>query len=197
MVKIRREFEMPLALGAACLLLALLLAAEWGYKTAAHRAVRERIDATTAPPESGDDAAANAYWLADAGHFEEIVQRPLFFQGRKVPVQAAAAPEAEKPFEAALHGVISAPDGTVLVLLKSNDGRHHRLHPHDLYSGWELAEVNPDRVFFTRGSERKELILQKPKPKDKPAAPDKQPPANQEQVLQEGAEVPQEEVKPE
>jgi hypothetical protein len=171
MFRIPREYETPLVLAVAGSLLALVVLGEWGAKTLSHRAVRESIeqDARAGGDAAQEEAAQKDFELAEMERFGDLVERPLFFQGRRPPVQVEAA-KPDKPFDAQLHGVVAAPGGT-LALLKEKDGKYHRLREKDMLLGWRLAAILPDRVRLERGAEKMELLLQKPKPKDSPVPP--------------------------
>lgn len=166
MRRIPREYETPLFLAAASTLLVLVVAGEWGVKTLSHRAVRETIEqqARAGGDVTEDQAAEKDFALAEVERFTDLVERPLFFQGRRPPTQVDAA-KPDKPFDAQLHGVVAAPGGT-LALLKEKDGKYHRLREKEMLLGWRLAAIQPDRVRLERGAEKMELLLQKPKPKE-------------------------------
>lgn len=171
MPRIPREYETPLFLAVAGALLVLAVLGEWGFKTLSHRAVRESIElqARTGGDVAQDPAAEKDFALAEVERFADLVERPLFFQGRRPPVQVEAA-KPDKPFDAQLHGVVAAPDGT-LALLKEKDGKYHRLREKEMLLGWRLTGILPDRVRLERGAEKMELLLQKPKPKEASATP--------------------------
>lgn len=170
MLRLPREYETPLFLAAASALLVLAVLGEWSFKTLSHRAVRESIElrARAGSDVPQDQAAEKDFALAEVERFADLVERPLFFQGRRPPVQAEAA-KPDKPFDAQLHGVVAAPDGT-LALLKEKDGKYHRLREKEMLLGWRLTAILPDRVWLERGAEKMELLLQKPKPKESPPA---------------------------
>jgi hypothetical protein len=167
MIKIRREYEMPVLLGAGCALLTLVVLGEWRIKTWMHQSVRDAIELQA---HNGSDTVAadqvedKSFHLARVERFSALVKRPLFFQGRRIPVRSEA-PKADKPFDAQLHGVVAAPGGA-LALLKDKDGKYHRLREKEMLFGWRLIAIFPDRVQLERGAEKIELLLQKPKPKE-------------------------------
>lgn len=171
MPRIPREYETPLFLAVASTLLVLAVLGEWGIKALSHRAVREGIElqAHAGSDVAQDQAVEKDFALADLGHFADLVERPLFFQGRRPPVQVEVA-KPDKPFDAQLHGVVAAPDGA-LALLKEKDGKYHRLREKEMLLGWRLTAILPDRVRLERGAEKMELLLQKPKPKESSSAP--------------------------
>lgn len=167
-MRIPREYETPLLLGLACALLAVLVSAEWLWKTASQRSVQAKISGDAggaAVPEQ--NAMPKAFELPPLEHFSGIVERPLFIQGRRplAPVEEGPV-EPEKSFDAQLHGIVMAPDGSMLALLKNKAGRHYKLRVGEKLDGWELAEIAPDRVMMMRGESKRELLLQKPKPKE-------------------------------
>jgi hypothetical protein len=166
MIKIRREYEIPVLLGAGCALLTLVVLGEWRVKTLTHQSVRDAIEVQA---HNGSDAAAadqvedKSFHLASLERFSALVERPLLFQGRRMPVRSEAS-KVDKPFDAQLHGVVVAPD-SVLALLKDKDGKNYRLREKEMLLGWRLIAIFPDRVQMGRGVEKMELPLQKPKPK--------------------------------
>jgi hypothetical protein len=171
MPRLRREYETPLILVVTSALLVLAVLGEWGVKTLSHRAVRESIEqqARAGGDVTEDQAAEKDFALAEVERFTDLVERPLFFQGRRPPVQVDAA-KPDKPFDAQLHGVVDAPGGT-LALLKEKDGKYHRLREKEMLLGWRLAAILSDRVRLERGAEKMELLLQKPKPKEAASGP--------------------------
>lgn len=171
MPRVPREYETPLFLAVAGVLLVLVVLGEWGVKTLSHRSVRESIELQA---RAGGDSAPNLaaekdFALAEVERFADLVERPLFFQGRRPPVQAEGA-KPDKPFDAQLHGVVATPDGA-LALLKEKDGKYHRLREKEMLLGWRLTAILPDRVRLERGDEKMELLLHKPKPKESSPAP--------------------------
>lgn len=165
MSRIRREYETPVLLAMACALLALGVLGEWGVKTLSHRSVRAGIDlqARTGSESATDQAGHASFALAEVERFGDLVERPLFFQGRRAPVQTEA-PKMDKPFDVQLHGVVAEPD-SAFALLKEKDGAYHRLREKETLLGWRLTQIRPDRVELQRGDDKMELLLQKPKPK--------------------------------
>lgn len=169
MPRIPRDYETPLFLAAASAVLLLVVAGEATVKALWHNSVRAdvEIQARAENDEARDGDTDKDFSLVEAERFADLVERPLFFQGRRVPVQAEAA-KADKPLDTVLHGVVTGPSGT-FALLKEKDGKYHRLREKEMLHNWRLSAILQDRVRLERGVEKAELLLQKPKPKDSPA----------------------------
>ncbi|TAN46979.1 MAG: hypothetical protein EPN21_18755 [Methylococcaceae bacterium] len=180
-MRIAREYETPLLLGCLALLLALAVAGEWLWKSAGQRSLRAQLSGSGGTAGVSTEAAnAKAFELPPLEHFDAIVERPLFIQGRRpVSAEEAVAATPDKPFDWQLHGIVKGPDGA-LILLKDKAGHHHKLPAGEKLDGWELAEIADDRVVMLRGEARQTLMLQKPKPKT-PAKPEPKPQQAQNQ----------------
>jgi hypothetical protein len=98
---------------------------------------------------------------------QDIVSRPVFWQGRQAYTPAAASgdvAEPEKPprnseiDRVALQGVYAAgTESGVIVFYKD---KRHRLRLDESIAGWTLSKVTRKGAVFTYGSERKELPLE-------------------------------------
>ena len=144
------------------------------------------IEASLTPdrPESRQPPAAPSalpplpreedFTLPPPEHFQAMVDKPLFIKGRK-PLPPAdtdtettgdtTKPAPKDPPKLQLTGVLEIPDMGTLVLLRSDDGKHHyRLKPGDSVEGWRLSEVTPEHVTLTNGPQKHTLKLIKPRP---------------------------------
>lgn len=182
-MRLPREYEMPLLLGLGCAVLGLAVSLQWWLKSRDQAAVLETIAAAgkaSAPPAE-TAGGGKVFELPPQDHFNAIVERPLFIQGRRpLPPQEDAAPEPEKPLEIQLHGVVAHPDGSVLALFKNKAGQHYRLRANESVDSWTLVEIAPDHVVMQREDNRQTLQLQKPKPKEAPKAEKPAEPAQEE-----------------
>lgn len=186
--------KLIMALGAICGALVLLIAGEWFYAGFS----RQRLLDTqlpkenTAPPETMPEINLTE---KDEQSYAELVNRPLFIEGRKPvneppPESAVKATEVAINFDWVLNGIYTSANGTVSALLtktataKLPKGGHKRLVAGELLDGWKLAEIAGDHVLFTLDGAQKNLPLHKSKPK----APIK---PNNGQPPPEGAPVPE------
>ena len=48
-------------------------------------------------------------------------------------------------------------------MLRDNNNKHYRAKQGEEAQGWEVARIETDKIIIERGSDRKELMLRKPK----------------------------------
>ncbi len=123
----------------------------------------------SAPAGSGGVAVEESpgFELPDPDAYSTIVERPLFAENRLPPAEEeleAATPVVSTPLTLKLMGVIFTPRQRI-ALLQDAKGRYRRLRHNDSLDGWTLIALSGDRVTLQQGSEQKELILLKPRPK--------------------------------
>ncbi|NOT85909.1 MAG: hypothetical protein HOP02_14265 [Methylococcaceae bacterium] len=147
-----------LFLGMACLLTSSLITWEW------HVINDEQFSSALPGYESN---AFNLERLADKQslllplqEYQEIVNVPLFFEGRqeKIAVVEDAPVIIEEESNLKLTGVILTPQGFA-ALIRDEQGAYHKLDPGHDVQGWTVANVQKDRVELTRNSESRELTL--------------------------------------
>ena len=91
-----------------------------------------------------------------------VLEQPLFFKDRKLPVkpvaEQAAAPQT--PLRLKLEGVVLVADSKVAVLRSLADNKLLQLAPGMVHSGWNLEDVTADSATFKRGEQRSTLSLE-------------------------------------
>jgi len=112
------------------------------------------------------------------GDYREIEDRPLFFKSRKpIVIEDAEETPVEKkldeeikvlePISIDLVGIINTPEGVFALFqdpkAKPHEEKFKRLSQGDEISGWQLKEIQSDRVIIVSGSIDKELLLSKPR----------------------------------
>ncbi len=169
------DYALTLPLALLCLLLGLVLLVELFLvqRAASKRAQDAEGSAQEQPLGSGEPDAV--FQLPPVEEFSAFVDRPLFVEGRKPPVegeQQVQAPKAEDlaPLELSLMGVMFGPHGKMAILAEAS-GKNRRVKLDGTIDGWRLIELHPDRVTLQRGEERRDLPLMKPRPKMPAPAP--------------------------
>ncbi|QJD30695.1 hypothetical protein [Methylococcus geothermalis] len=185
MGKLSPDLRLSLLLAGVCAALALLLVAEWFSVDRLHHIpqVSKTVDKDNAEkPEIG------LFEFPDLGEFEEMVERPLFVEGRRPPpeiVEEPPPPVSRTPLDLKLMGIIFSPTGKTALLVDPK-GKYKRVKQGGVVGGWVLKELKTDGVVMQQDGETKELPLLKVKPKvaaggsPPPAAeakPGKKPPA--------------------
>jgi len=113
------------------------------------------------------------------GDYTDIVERPLFFKSREPIVIGDTEEESVEKGEALgnisidLVGIINTPEGVFALFqdpkAKSYEEKFKRLAEGDEIDGWQLKEIQNDRVIIILGSEDKVVLLSKPRAAPAPA----------------------------
>ncbi len=175
-----RPYWLTLILGAGVLVLSLLMVAEWLYLR--HQRQQSVATASTGPaPPPESELVPDRFSLPPLSQYPQTVERPLFMETRRPnpPVSATATPklEAAPPVNFKLMGVLATPEGK-MVLIADAKGKYRRLKTKDAYEGWEIADIQSDRVVLEQAGFTEDLKLLKkgPKPPLKPGQPPAQSP---------------------
>ena len=104
--------------------------------------------------------ASSRYVHPNSDDFAAILERPIFFQDRKLPAEAIAEPAAAPaPLRLKLEGVAIAAESRVAVLRDLADNHLVQLAEGMSHNGWTLESVNADNATFRRGGQTTELTL--------------------------------------
>lgn len=165
-------------------LFSLILAAEWAYGVHAEKQLQEKLQYS----QDGNSAAAQLPVIAEqaaAGEYNELVERPLFIEGRK-PIAETVA-ENVQPVETGqiddwlLIGVYNKDKRAIALFSKKNEAKKYlKIGNEQMISGWMLKEIKPDRVLLQQADQQKSVLLRKPRPESAapiPGKPAAQPPA--------------------
>jgi len=94
--------------------------------------------------------------------FNEIVQRPLFVEGRKPPPKPVAAKAVgirTQPLRLKLEGIAITPEASIALLRDEGNNEIVRLQKGMKHKGWELTEIGTDGVTFGLDGEDQEITL--------------------------------------
>ncbi len=165
----RAHYRARLALGLLCAALGGLLALELAAGVGTPAPV-----AAAGPPQPaalpGEGEPPAAFELDPLESYAEVLERPVFVEGRR-PVATAVAGPALALDSVRLVGVVRTPAGIRALVEQGNPPRLERLGEGAALGGWTVEGISADRVTLARGGERTELRL-----KDRPPAPGSQPP---------------------
>ena len=105
--------------------------------------------------------ASSTYVPAQRDDFAVILERPLFFDDRKLPPKSTAEPAARpSPLRLKLEGVAIVAATKVAVLRNLEDNQLLQLTEGMSHNGWNLVFVTPDSAAFERGGQVSELSLE-------------------------------------
>jgi len=125
----------------------------------------ESVTLRTSPQPTGvDEAPLPSFEARPVEQFISVLDRPLFRADRR-PVVAeveenpVVEPEREQPLEATLHGVLLAEGQRVALLKPNRSSATFMVSQGEIFLGWRLLEVQPDKAIFGRDDERVTLTL--------------------------------------
>ena len=124
-------------------------------------------------PQGGSDAPLTqapvnriervAYAAPGIATFSEIIERPLFREGREPPaapvVPVAAAPKT--PLRLQLEGIAITPESRIALVRDLSSNKMLHLAAGMKHQGWELTSVTDTVATFTRGTENRDIELKK------------------------------------
>lgn len=161
-----------------CTVLVLIIIGEWLYAVQAQK----RTLASTISKEtkiSLDEMPAIELFRRTEESYADLVAKPLFIKGRK-SVDEASHDEAQgfaaaNTFDWQLNGVYSTKKGLFALFSRATSkvpkDNFRRITADADLDGWKLIEIHKDKVFLKQGSQKKELLLRKPKIKELPLKP--------------------------
>ncbi|MEQ1560579.1 MAG: hypothetical protein ABL933_16790 [Methyloglobulus sp.] len=160
-------------LAALCAGLCFLIACEWLYSVYAQKKLLESIQAVDGKKKSIAKLPALELAKQPEASYVELVNRPLFIQGRKpVPETATTktpANVATGVFNWALNGVYTHKNSLYALFSRTNTkvakDNFRKVTQNSEIDGWKLTEIHKDKVVVSQGDSQKELPLRKAKPK--------------------------------
>ncbi len=139
-----------------------------------------------APSVVAGETPQNLEPLPPIDSFDEVVERPLFFRGRRPPdPDAAPPPEAEAAPKAdfVLTGLVIVAGKERLALLRPVGSKTvERVHQGQEIEGWRVEAIHADRVVLKKGETVREIRLE-----DRPAP---KPRATRKRAKKPGVRVP-------
>lgn len=164
-----------------CGFLSIILLIEWSLGEFSRSRLQDALNKTIAADFSSESLPSLRLPKQGAGNFIGIVERPLFIEGRK-PLPEAAEAHSEKAAEAGqiddwqLIGVYNKDKRLVALFRKQNEAKKFlKLHEEQMVSGWQLKQIQADRVLLQQGGQEKALMLRKPREQSKAPTPAKRP----------------------
>ena len=135
---------------------------------------RGQVLITVLPPKA-------AFKLPDEASYEDILERPLFVEGRRPPSdepEEEMEPEEEKqdlpPPKLSFVGVYSTPKGMTALVRNDATQETVRVRTGDRFEGWEVSGIDDQRLVLKNQGEEQVFDLRdysKPAPPPRPEAP--------------------------
>ena len=160
----------------ACAVLGVVIVGEWLYASYAERQMLLTIKSGSAMPYQADKLPQLNLTRQAEESYVDLVARPLFIQGRRPvdepEVTANGGLVESDSFDWQLNGIYSNKE-RVSALFSSTKktgtkNETSKITTGDEIEGWILTEIGKDSVIMEKDSNRKELMLRKPKLKALP-----------------------------
>lgn len=165
----------------ACGALGAVLFAEWGLGELGESRLQKTMNSQVNSQYQAEDLPGLVMRKHDEDNFDDLVERPLFIQGRE-PIPAADVENAESEVDVGqledweLIGIYNRDEQQIALFRKQNEAKKYlKLNEHQAVSGWQLEQIQADRVMFTLGGQKKTVMLTKPRT-PAPAAAHSRPP---------------------
>jgi hypothetical protein len=149
-----------------CLVLAAIVLGEWLYANYSYQNLLTSIEDIDEVADEIETMPEIKLAEKPQESYSAMVNRPLFTEGRK-PVDETEENNTVQAFtgniELILTGLVETPEGITAMLQDKKNNKHYRAKQGEEAQGWEVTKIETDKVIVEQGSNRKELILRKPK----------------------------------
>lgn len=153
---------------ATCLVLVVILLAEWTYANHSNKELLSSMDNIEQQPYVDDKLPEIDLSIVPIEHYAEMIARPLFIQGRK-PVVEDQSEVVEEVVDTGdiddwvLVGIYSI-NKQFFASFKSREEKKHRSKQEgDDVSGWKIKEILAEKVIVVRAGKQQIIQLRKPK----------------------------------
>lgn len=157
--------------------LGLILLFEWGYADYSRNQLQSIMDRKIQADYQTGELPQLSLSKQSAESFINIIERPLFVEGRKpLPDTVTTSSEAsanDQLDDWSLIGIYSKNKRQVALFRKQNEARKFlKLNEDQTISGWQLKQIQADRVVLQQGGQEKSVMLRKPRlPSKMPGLP--------------------------
>jgi len=168
MIRSRTGTALPVLLLVACAALGWVIYRQLAAAPAPAPVARQAALEEPAAGSMPVPREAPTFVLPRVETFATIVERPIFSPTRRPPPEAEVAlDEAFSNLDLLLVGVVISSNERIAIVLPKNHTDVVRLGAGDLFQGWTVDMIEPDRVTFRRDGleEQIELSYDRPPPK--------------------------------
>ena len=164
------EYQTAASLLAACVVLVIIIIIEWSLLYAYDPTREPGIQGLNKDVPLFREVPDPVRTLQMPEEYQEITQRPLFFQGRR-PIESSGEvlDNFTGKLELILTGVIVAPEGLSVLIRDSKNGSHHVKLGEDI-DGWVLDAVYGHKIVLKKDGKRKAILLRDPNKRKKSIA---------------------------
>ena len=152
-----------------CGSLSLILLAEWAISEANRSQLQATLDKKLQADYQSESLPVLNLAKQASESYNAILEKPLFIEGRKpIPEQAADNPATADNGQLddwLLIGVYNKGERKLALFRKQNEAKSFlKITENQTISGWQLLQVQADRVLLQQGAQQKSIMLRKPRP---------------------------------
>jgi hypothetical protein len=149
--------------------LSLILLAEWAISEANRSQLQATLDKKLQADYQSESLPVLDLAKQASESYNAILEKPLFIEGRKpIPEQAADNPATADNGQLddwLLIGVYNKGERKLALFRKQNEAKSFlKITENQTISGWQLLQVQADRVLLQQGAQQKSIMLRKPRP---------------------------------
>lgn len=182
MKQLKWEYTLTLIFIVCSVLIIILMLVQAHYGAAYRQQVLHEIDNVQSSGFTLQEVPNTKFKENELGDFQEMLERPLFFAGRR-PIVLEEGENAETVVEEVklaedismtLIGIINSPAGVYALFnnpkAKADEPKFQRLKQEQQINGWKIKEIKYDRVIIFADKNLDEILLAKPRAhkKEKP-----------------------------
>lgn len=160
-----------------CGLLSVTLLAEWSYSQFTARQLQTMLSPRAQADFQAEELPSIADDKGSAESYSEIVDRPVFIEGRRPVVEASAAANTQNQDlgqieDWELIGVYNKDKRPTALFRKRNEAKKFmKISEEQSISGWQLKQIQADHVVLLQAGQEKSVVLRKPRAQTKPPVP--------------------------
>jgi hypothetical protein len=164
----------------ACGCFSAILLAEWGMGEASRSQLQTLLDKNIPSDYQSEPMPTLAQSKQFGDSFNAIIERPLFIEGRK-PLPEQAVEETESADNGQLDdwlliGIYNKDNRKMALFRKRNEAKTFlKLNETQMITGWQLLQIQGDRVVLQQGGQQKSIMLRKPREQNPVPAASKRP----------------------
>jgi hypothetical protein len=162
-----------------CGILSIALLAEWAYSRFTARELQSLLEPRSQTAFQAEELPSIADSKNSIDTYSEIVERPLFIEGRK-PIAEVSQTENLQNTDSgqiddwALIGIYIKDKKPMALFSKRNEARKfQKISEDQTIAGWQLKQIQADRVVLLQAGQEKSVVLRKPRAQVKPPIPGK------------------------
>ena len=175
MKQLKWEYTLTLIFITCSVLIIILTLVQAHYSADYRQQLLQEIDNVQSSGFTLQAVPSTKFKENELGDFQEMLERPLFFDGRRPFVKqedesAETVVEEVKPPEEismTLIGIVNAPAGVYALFnnqkAKAGEPKFQRLKQGQQINGWEIKDIKPDRVIISANKNSDEILLAKPR----------------------------------